>query len=201
MFKDVVKGVYAGILIAIGCIVNLSVNNSVVGPFLFSIGLLTICVYNMNLYTGKVGYVIYEKPKYLITVLMSLIGNYIGTFVVGLLVKLTRLDIIDKARVISNIKLNDSLISIFVLSIFCGMLMFIAVSNYKNGKDTIIKYLSIIMCVMVFILSGFEHSIANMGYFLISGIYTLKSYIYILVMVLGNAAGAILVSVYDKYLK
>ena len=155
----------------------------------------------MNLYTGKVGYVIYEKPKYLITVLMSLIGNYIGTFVVGLLVKLTRLDIIDKARVISNIKLNDSLISIFVLSIFCGMLMFIAVNNYKNGKDTIIKYLSIIMCVMVFILSGFEHSIANMGYFLISGIYTLKSYIYILVMVLGNAAGAILVSVYDKYLK
>lgn len=201
MFKDVVKGVYAGILIAIGCIVNLSVNNSVVGSFLFSIGLLTICVYNMNLYTGKVGYVIYEKPKYLITVLMSLIGNYIGTFVVGLLVKLTRLDIIDKARVISNIKLNDSLISIFVLSIFCGMLMFIAVNNYKNGKDTIIKYLSIIMCVMVFILSGFEHSIANMGYFLVSGIYTLKSYIYILVMVLGNAAGAILVSVYDKYLK
>lgn len=198
MIKDLVKGIYAGLLITIGCIVNLSISNCYLASFLFSIGLLTICVFNMNLFTGKIGYIIYEKPKYLITVLMTLIGNYIGTLIFGYLIRFTRLNITTKANLISNMKLNDSVFSIFILSIFCGMLMFIAVNNYKKGKDPVIKYLSIIMCVMVFILSGYEHSIANMGYFSISNIYTFKSTLYILIMVLGNSVGSLILSLYEK---
>ena len=61
-----IKGTYAGILIGIGGTVYLSVQNNVAGSFLFSIGLLTICMYQMNLYTGKVGYVLVNKISYLI---------------------------------------------------------------------------------------------------------------------------------------
>ena len=43
---------------------------------------------------------------------------------------------------------------------------------------------------MIFILSGFEHSIANMFYFNLTGQYDLKSLGYILAMLLGNGIGA-----------
>lgn len=42
------------------------------------------CMYNMNLFTGKIGYVVVNKKSYLIELLCTLIGNYIGTFVLAL---------------------------------------------------------------------------------------------------------------------
>ena len=86
-----VKGIFAGILIGIGGVVYLSVENKVAGSFLFSIGLLTICMYQMNLYTGKVGYVLVNKLNYIYELLLSLLGNFIGTFIVGSLMRLTRI--------------------------------------------------------------------------------------------------------------
>ena len=44
---------------------------------------------------------------------------------------------------------------------------------------------------MIFILSGFEHSIANMFYFSLAGVWSVKAVIYILVMICGNAFGAL----------
>ena len=44
--------------------------------------------------------------------------------------------------------------------------------------------------VMLFILSGFEHSIANMFYFHLAGAYDGKAFLYLLVMVAGNGVGA-----------
>ena len=162
----VIKGIYAGMMIGIGAVVLLSNSNNVLGAFFFSIGLLMICMYGMNLYTGKVGYILINKFDYVYELVLSLIGNFIGTFIVGRLVLLTRISgISERANAISMVKLNDSLLSIFILSIFCGMLMYIAVNNYKKVNNDFGKYLSIFMCVMVFILCGFEHCIANMAYF------------------------------------
>ena len=60
-FKDsldfLIKGIYAGFMIGVGAIAFLSVSDKVLGSFLFSIGLLTVCMYGMNLYTGKIGYI------------------------------------------------------------------------------------------------------------------------------------------------
>ena len=55
------KGIYAGLMIGIGGTVYLSVENTIIGSFLFSIGLLMICMYGMNLYTGKIGYILINK--------------------------------------------------------------------------------------------------------------------------------------------
>ena len=43
--------------------------------------------------------------------------------------------------------------------------MYIAVNSYKTSKDVFGRYIPIFMCVIVFILCGFEHCIANMFYF------------------------------------
>ena len=192
-----IKSIFAGIMIGIAGTEYLRVDNNIVGSFLFSIGLLVICMYGMNLYTGKVGYILINKVNYIYELLITIAGNFIGTFLVAKLVLLTRFkDVSDKALEIVNLKLNDNLLSIFILSILCGVLMYIAVNNYKKINNEIGKYSCIFMCVMVFILCGFEHSVANMYYISVANLLSLKSLLYILIMILGNSVGSILIALY-----
>ena len=192
---SLLKGIYAGFMIGIGAIAFLSLENKVLGSFFFSIGLLTICMYAMNLYTGKVGYILINKIEYIYELLLGLLGNFMGTFIIGKLILLTRVsNINEKALSLVNIKLNDNLLSIFILSIFCGILMYIAVNNYKKVGTEIGKYIGIFMCVMTFILCGFEHCIANMAYITIANAWSWKALLYVLIMILGNSFGAILIA-------
>lgn len=192
-----IKSIFAGIMIGIAGTAYLRVDNNIVGAFLFSIGLLVICMYGMNLYTGKIGYVLINKLNYIYELLITILGNFIGTFLVARLVLLTRFkSVSDKAVELVNLKLNDNLLSIFILSILCGILMYIAVNNYKKINNEIGKYSCIFMCVMVFILSGFEHSIANMYYINVANLLSFKSLLYILIMLLGNSVGSILIALY-----
>ncbi|MBQ8901955.1 MAG: formate/nitrite transporter family protein [Bacilli bacterium] len=81
-------------------------------------------------------------------------------------------------------------------------MMYIAVNNYKKVKDVLGKYIGIFICVMTFILCGFEHSVANMAYFSIANIWNLKVILYLLIMVLGNSVGSILIALfYNRFYK
>ena len=196
------KGIYAGIMIGIGGTIYLSVSNQVVGAILFAIGLLTICVYKMNLYTGMIGYILENKLGYLKTLIFTLLGNLLGTIITALLILNTRIaNISIRAREMVIIKISDNYLSIFILSVFCGILMYIAVNNFKKGEDSVIKYLSIFICVVVFILCGFEHCIANMYYISLAKAWSFKSAISMLFMVLGNSFGAIILSLFSNKIK
>ena len=196
-----IKGIYAGLMISIGGIVYLSVENPVAGSFLFSIGLLMVCMYKMNLYTGMVGFIFVHPPKFIFGLLVSLLGNLCATLLVGQLMRLTRLTgIVTRATTIVNTKLTDNLFSIFILAVFCGMLMYIAVNNYRTSKSEIGKYVGIFMGVMTFILCGFEHCVANMFYFSVAGVLTFKVLLYLIVMILGNSVGSMIISLfYNTY--
>jgi len=196
-FDYFIKGIYAGIMISIGGIAYLAIDNNIVGSFVFAIGLLTVCMYGLNLYTGKIGYIINNKLSYIWELLLSLLGNFVGTFIVGNLLRFTRFNYSQIAEKIVNIKLNDNYLSIFVLSIFCGILMYIAVNNYKKAKDNFGKYITIFLCVMTFILSGFEHCVANMFYFSIANVWSFKVILYLLIMVLGNSVGSVIIALFD----
>ena len=202
-FDILLKGIYAGLMIGIGGVVYLAVEDKVVGSFLFAVGLLTVCMYGLNLYTGKIGYILINKVSYLWELLLSLIGNFIGTFIVGNLLRLTRFSGYSNiAKEIVTLKLNDNLISIFILSVFCGVLMYIAVNNYKKVNSEIGKYIGIFICVMTFILCGFEHCVANMFYFSIANVWSYKVLLYLLIMVLGNSLGSILIALfYNRFYK
>ena len=178
-------------------------DNKIIGAGLFSIGLFFIVSRGFNLYTGKVGYIFDNKPKYLIEVLITVIGNFIGTFIIGNLLKFTRIysAINEKAISMSNIKINDSIPSILVLSILCGMLMFLAVDNYKNAKDSIGQNISVFIAVIVFILCSFEHSIANMYYFSVASTWSIKMILYLLLMILGNGIGGVIIPLCNKVVK
>lgn len=201
--KDFIKSVLAGIMIGIGGTIYLSIDNKVVGASLFGIGLFMIVIYGFNLYTGKIGYLVDNfNFKYIKMLVITLIGNFIGTFLVGYILKFTRIYslIHDKAKSLVDIKLDDSLVSILILAFFCGILMYLAVNTYKENKD-IGKYLGVFLGVIVFILCGFEHCIANMYYFSVANAWNVNALLYLLIMILGNSLGGMLIPLCNKVIK
>lgn len=177
-----IKSIYAGCMIGVGGIVYLSVENKFLGALLFSFGLLTIVTQGFWLYTGKIGFV--KKIDELLDMAITILGNFTGTLIMALLCKASHLNISSVELV--NKKLNNDILHIFILSMFCGVMMYLAIDNYNKAKNIVF----IIAPVMIFILSGFEHSIANMFYFNLAGQYDLKLMGYILAMLLGNGVGA-----------
>ena len=106
-----------------------------------------------------------------------------------MLIRQTRLDINDAVTTITNVKLNDSYISMLILSVFCGMLMFLGVDLFKTIENYIGKVLSVTFVVMIFILSGFEHCIADMFYFNLAGNLRISV---LCTVILGNTIGGLL---------
>ena len=89
--KHLIKSILAGIMIGIGATTYLSIENKIVGSVLFSIGLFIIVTKELNLFTGKIVYIVNNDFKYVKEVFITLIGNFIGTFIVGYILKFTRI--------------------------------------------------------------------------------------------------------------
>lgn len=198
--KVLVLAIAAGFCIGIGGIVFLMQESKFAGAFLFAVGLLTILVFKFNLFTGMIGYLTENLGKknwiYLLTVTIVWIGNFIGTAVAALLSKATRIadGIVTKCDGMVLAKLADSWYSLIILGIFCGILMFIAVDTYKKNieKKDFLCVVAVFMGVMVFILAGFEHSIADMFYFTLSG-KVFEALGALALITLGNAIGGNLI--------
>lgn len=197
------KGIAAGIMIGIGGIIYLMAENKVVGSFLFSFGLFTIIRYGFALYTGKVGYIPENKPFYIAEVLVTLAGNIFGTAMAAGMVLLTRIGdkVHESASSIMETKLGDSIESRFILGIFCGLLMYLAVQNARNcretGADTSLVFGTAVP-VMIFILSGFNHSVADCFYYF-AACPTGEGIMYLGTVVVGNALGGMLVPFLKKF--
>lgn len=194
-----VNSILAGVAIAIGGTVFLTQDDKVIGAMLFAVGLFTVCTLGFNLFTGKVAYIFDNKPSYALWTLTVWAGNLVGSVLVGLLLRATRISTLsEKAATISQIKLDDNLLSIFILSIFCNILIVIAVENFSKNPHQVGKYLGIIFGITVFIVSGYEHCVANMFYFTIAGMWTAKTVLYVIVMSLGNTVGAVIIPLCRK---
>lgn len=195
--KTFLPAILAGLAIGLGGAIFLSVENKVIGAFLFSLGLLTILTHGFNLFTGKVGYLFENKPSYLGTLGIIWLGNFIGTGIFALLLRFTRVyqSLLARADVITAIKTDDTPISVFLLAIGCGMCMYIAVQSYKTTQS-FQRVILVVLPVMVFIIAGFEHCIANMFYYWIvwlRGGFEIKALVYIILMSLGNSVGALII--------
>ena len=195
--KCFLRAILAGIAIGLGgCIFMGMVTSEYkwVGAILFSIGLFTVFTFRLDLYTGKVGYAVENKPSYLVDLVVIILGNFVGALIIGQMIPMP-----EAAEVlIVDAKLGGDIDwwRVFCKGVFCGMLMFIAADYYKTQK----KYLATFVCVPVFILAGFEHSIADMFHFCASGTFTLDAFLFILVVIVGNAVGGILIPLCKKYM-
>ena len=192
MLRKILDGVSAGLMITIGCSVYLACVSKVVGAVLFAVALLTICYKGLSLFTGKVGYIPEKHGKEEVSaLLLGLLGNAIATCALGYLVGLALPNLQASAQVLYESKLTQEWWQTFIRAIFCGVLMYVAVSVYRENKTIV----GILFAVPVFILSGFEHSIANMAYFGISAQVSFDAFLFILIVIAGNAVGGMLLPV------
>lgn len=191
--KMLVLSVYAGFMIGIGGIVYLSLENRMIGSLLFSFGLLTIVTQGFYLYTGKIGFI--KKTKELLDMAVVVAGNYVGTLLAAVFANAAGLPI-DSSKIVEA-KLANGVGHVFLLSVFCGIMMYLAIDNYKKSKNIVF----VIAPVMIFILSGFEHSIANMFYFNLACSFDLKTLGYICIMIAGNGIGAKLFDIGSQFAK
>lgn len=177
--QTIIKSLAAGFLISLGGTCFLSVHNKIIGAFLFSVGLLSICVTDQYLFTGKVSY---TNDFFFLYFVLGL--NWLSAFCMGIFIRNIRPDLIERAELMCANKLSEGLL-VVPLGILCNILIYFAVEGYKNNS-----WVLLILCVMAFILCGFEHCIANIFYFSV----TLRiPVVYILLNILGNTLGGVIV--------
>ncbi|MBR6349394.1 MAG: formate/nitrite transporter family protein [Erysipelotrichaceae bacterium] len=192
MLKKILAGIAAGILISIGGSVFLACDIKYVGAIMFTVALLCICFKGYSLYTGKIGFIPEKHDKEAFSVLLlGLLGNAIATIVCGIAIRYAIPALGETALTICTAKLTQSFGSVLIRGIFCGILMYLAVSIYRDKNNV----LGIVFGIPVFILAGFEHSIADMFYFAASGIVSVQAFGFLWTVVLGNTIGGMLLPV------
>jgi formate/nitrite transporter FocA (FNT family) len=199
--KTFVYGILGGACIALGGTAFLSLDNKVLGAFFFMAGLFTICTFGFYLFTGKVCYAFERDRAYALDLPVIWLGNLAGAWLTAELELLTRIGpaISKKAQTMCEVKAQDSLLSLFVLGILCDVLIFIAVDGYGKNPHELGKYLSIFFGVTVFILCGFEHSVADMYYISIARMWSGRTLLCVVVVSLGNAVGGVLLPLLRKW--
>lgn len=178
--------IMAGVMIGLGGIINLTVGG-VLGAFLFSLGLISILMFQFKLFTGQVGYLTFGmvNPKELCVIWL---GNLIGTAITARVFLLTYegREVVDQALNIMFTRLSNYWYENIILGIFCGMLMWIAVWAF-NEKMPVITF----ACVAAFILSGMNHCIADMFYYFmcVSEYWAFLGFTTIICTTIGNIIG------------
>ncbi len=146
----------AGVLICMGCIVNLKAGGGIPGAVLFSAGLWFVVNFDAELFTGRVTRADYDPLQKLIMLAM----NVIGAGICGLLASHFLPEIREGAEKIAA-AYQDPL-KVAWQSVMCGICMYLATTPPKNADISRLPF--VVYGVALFILSAYAHSIALAGY-------------------------------------
>ena len=151
------KSIVASLLITIVSYCNLLCESHYVGAFIFAFGLIVICKYNLNLFTGQAGYVTIEQiPNFLVTITT----NLFYTMFFSVLLSFSTSACL-KAREIWVQKSSLEVNALMFSSFFCGVLIYIGVDYYKKHSSII----GLLFAIPIFVLCGFNHAVADTVYF------------------------------------
>ena len=146
----------AGILICMGCIVNLKAGGGIPGAVLFSAGLWFVVNFDAELFTGRVTRADYDPLQKGIMLLF----NVVGAGVCGLLAAYFLPEIREKAAAVCQAYADP--VKVLWQSVMCGICMYLATTPpFREGES---RLPFVIYGVVLFILSGYGHSIALAGY-------------------------------------
>ncbi len=193
--KTLVLAVLAGAFIAlagIGCtIAPATAGNPSVGKFLgaciFPAGLAMVIVAGSELFTGNNLLVLpllegrITLPRVLRNWGIVYLGNLIGAVAVAALATYGgTFALFDKAAAASIVSIGQSKVALsflqaFLKGLLCNFLVCIAVWMAFAAESVTGKIAAVFFPIMMFVLCGYEHSIANM-YFIPAAIFTADLY-------------------------
>ena len=190
MKTKLTRSAAAGMLICMGCIVNLKVGGGIPGAVLFSAGLWFVVNFDAELFTGRVARADYDPLQKLVMLVM----NVIGAGICGFLASCFLPEIREAAEKIAAAYQDP--VKVIWQSIMCGICMYLATTPPKNKDISRLPF--VVYGVALFILSAYAHSIAMAGYAAIArGI----AWWVIPLAAAGNAAGSYLVKFLLTYQK
>lgn len=162
-----ISSVMAGVYIALGAMVYLSVPNAMIGSLFFAAGIFLVVNFHNMLFT-RVCPLSSCTCKYRVTDLLTAwCGNGIGAAIVAVAGHYCRLEgkISEKLQGVGELKLGDSPASLFIMGVFCAMFVSFSVllgSKYEKGSFGQIFF--IWLFITAFVYAGLEHIVANMYY-------------------------------------
>lgn len=127
------------------------------GSILFCFGLMTVVAYKLSLYTGTAGFIKKDEVGKLFIVLG---GNIIGCFIMGLITRLSPLDIQTAAENVLRLRIERGPLRCGLLGIPCGFMMTTAVTFARKQH-----YIPLLLAVPLFIVCGFTHCVADAFYY------------------------------------
>ena len=192
MLKTLRSAIFAGIYIGtagfgfLASGIQSEVYGSLVGAVLFSLGLMAVVGYKLKLYTGTAGFINKNEVGQLFLILL---GNIIGCLCLGILSRVSPMDIQAAAQKVLELRLKTGALRCGLLGIPCGLLMTTAVTFARKGN-----MLPLLFAVPLFIVCGFTHCVADAFYYLCVPVAFLKAHawqvlgVYVCI-VLGNLIG------------
>ena len=219
----ILLGIFAGIFIGFGAHADITVIQTLgkidvglakfMGAAVFPVGLMLVVMAGAELFTGNnlMTLPLMDKKitlrKMLKNWMLVYIGNFIGSILLAWILSKTGLyksgsDITTKAIGIAEAKVGLTLGAAFSRAILCNIIVVVSIWFSTAAKDITGKILAIWFPIMMFVLSGFEHSIANM-FFLSMGKFAGASFTWgemwiknLIPVTIGNiVGGAVIVPV------
>ncbi len=173
--KMILLGIFAGIFIAlagVGATLGNVYGGKIAGACIFPAGLAMVVVAGSELFTGnnlmvtalfkkKIGFKALLKNWSLV-----FLGNFIGAVAVaGVAVLSGALDGASDAVVATAVnKINLNVVEAVTRGILCNFLVCIAVWMAFGAETVSGKIIAMFFPIMLFVLCGFEHSVADMFY-------------------------------------
>lgn len=183
----------------------------------FGIGLVAICFLGAELFTGNCLTTIipvYDKKMHFLDIIpawwICFVGNILGLFAVGALFILSgsfNTIFPTYLQSLMDAKLTFEPMQLLIKGILCNFLVCIAGYAGIKVKDDMVRLVMIMFFVAAFVLPGFEHCIANSGFFAMCvtqfGIgdspFALMG-VHMLIATLGNIIGGSIVAGIPVYL-
>lgn len=198
---------YTGYLIVSGIMVDAAVGK-VVGALLFPVGLLLVLIAGADLFTGNtlVTMAWYKKEIKLSDVAKNLsivwLGNLVGALFLVVLVYYSNTfsgSIAEGVMHLAEKKVHLNMVELLTRSTLCNILVAITVYMSYAAKDVTGKVIISYIPIWLFVITGFEHCVANMfvlpmGYLLGADITIGQIIGNIVPVTIGNIVGGMLVT-------
>lgn len=175
IFKMILLGMFAGAFIAlagVGATFGNAYVGKIAGALIFPAGLAMVVVAGSELFTGNCLMVTallsreIGPLRLLKNWLFVFIGNFIGALLVALIVTSSGVldPISDSVVATASAKVSMGFPVAMLRGVLCNFLVCIAVWMAFGAKTVGGKIAAVFFPVLLFVLCGFEHSVANMYY-------------------------------------
>ncbi len=177
----ILLGIMAGLFIAFGGLANIVVSQTLgvidigvakfMGAAVFPVGLMLVVMCGAELFTGNnlMALAVIDKRIHINKMFRNWSLVYIANFIGSLLLVLAVFyggvltgDAATKTIAIAESKVVIPVVQSVIRGILCNIIVVLAVWMATGAKDIISKIFACWFPIMLFVVCGFEHSVANM---------------------------------------